>query len=87
MTTIREAILKAADHIERNPREFNFSSTSIPSERGCGTPGCALGWIGYFGSVSGPFHEACSVIQLPVRLFDGEFQFYSRMDEVFGGTA
>ena len=46
-TTPREAILKAADHIEAHPELFKFSETEIPHV--CGTPGCALGWIGYFG--------------------------------------
>ena len=46
MTTIRQAILKAADHIERNPDEFDFSTNSIPASFHCGSPGCALGWIG-----------------------------------------
>ena len=43
---IREAILKAADHIERNPEDFRFTQPAVPDQ--CGTPGCALGWIGYF---------------------------------------
>ena len=51
---IRDAILKAADHIERNPGEFNFQSVFIPSAPGCGTPGCALGWIGHFAGVHDP---------------------------------
>ncbi len=43
---IRQAILKAADSIEDNPKLFLFSCVSIPSPD-CGTPGCAIGWIGY----------------------------------------
>lgn len=42
---IYNAIMKAADHIERNPDLFSFSPILIPD---CGTPGCALGWIGHF---------------------------------------
>lgn len=42
---IRSAILAAADHIEANPGEFDFRSVDQP---GCGSPGCALGWIGFF---------------------------------------
>jgi len=42
---IREAILKAADSIEQNPKLFNFGSCYAPNTD-CGTPGCALGWIG-----------------------------------------
>jgi hypothetical protein len=46
--TIREAILRAADHIEANPGEFDFWSARTPDHPGCGTPGCALGWIQSF---------------------------------------
>lgn len=41
---IREAILRAADHIERYPEEFNFNLMGVP-EPHCGFPGCAIGWI------------------------------------------
>jgi hypothetical protein len=40
------AILRAADHIERNPRLFDFGRTRVPHS--CRTRGCALGWIGFF---------------------------------------
>lgn len=42
---IRTAILKAADHIERNPETYSFHSNDKPD---CGTPGCMLGWVGVF---------------------------------------
>lgn len=42
------AIMKAADHIERNPKQYAFHATLIPP---CGTPGCMLGWIGHFAGV------------------------------------
>ena len=49
---VREAILAAADHIETYPKKFSFASVEVPSRRSCGTPGCALGWIGHFaGSI------------------------------------
>lgn len=44
---IRQAILKAADHIEQNPDHFRYVSNDRP-DAGCGTPGCMLGWIGIF---------------------------------------
>ena len=47
---IRNAILKAADHIEANPSLFTFSEIFIPND--CGTPGCALGWIGFFANAA-----------------------------------
>lgn len=43
---IRGAILLAADYIEARPHEFNFLRSEIPD--GCGTVGCAMGWIGHF---------------------------------------
>ena len=46
MNEIREAILAAADQIDRRPHTFVFCEASVPvSEYACG---CALGWIGYF---------------------------------------
>ena len=42
---IYNAILKAADHIERNPHLYDFYRSNVPN---CGTPGCMLGWIGHF---------------------------------------
>ena len=42
---IRQAILKAADSIGLAPDQFEFRSCDIPD--GCGTSGCALGWIAY----------------------------------------
>ena len=41
----RDAILKAADHIERHPDQFDFTSIDLPQ---CGSPACALGWIAFF---------------------------------------
>jgi len=41
---IRTAILKAADSIEQNPKMFDYDSVDIPD---CGSPACALGWIGF----------------------------------------
>ena len=43
---IRQAILKAADSIEQYPKLFDYNSCKCPNY-GCGTPGCALGWIGF----------------------------------------
>jgi len=45
MADIYTAIMRAADHIERYPDQFDFSRVRVPD---CGTPGCALGWIGRF---------------------------------------
>lgn len=44
---IREATLKAADHIEQNPEQFQYSAVTVPA---CGTKGCAAGWIAHFAN-------------------------------------
>lgn len=41
----RTAILRAADHIESSPQDYNYDLNCKPV---CGTPGCMLGWIGKF---------------------------------------
>lgn len=83
---IRQAILRAADQIERNPDTFNFLSTDVPGS--CGTPGCALGWIGHFMGRKGVFNEVCDVMTLSVLGSvtgdRGEFDFYRRMDALHG---
>lgn len=45
MTTY-DAIIHAADFIERHPQNFCFSKALVPTFSDC--CGCALGWIGYF---------------------------------------
>lgn len=72
---IREAILKAADHIERNPRDFNWRSVVVPKSRGF--PGCAVGWIGHF---LGHEHSATGFRNAAIQVFNNdERQFYSDM--------
>jgi hypothetical protein len=78
---IRQAILKAADHIERHPAEFNWNSCDMP---GCGTPGCAIGWIGYFyfggKAVKHERHYLLSTIS-NTALGVSSGMFYGRMDD------
>lgn len=45
---IYDAIMVAADHIERHPEEFEYGCVQVPDYPGCGAPGCALGWIARF---------------------------------------
>jgi hypothetical protein len=40
------AIMKAADSIRDNPGLFGFMQIGRP-DPDCGSPGCAIGWIGY----------------------------------------
>lgn len=88
---IRQAILLAADHIERNPQLFKFEKVRVP--RDCGTPGCALGWIGYFMRLTIPFvgyentsTDVAIAMGLPERHGKGAFTnsgiFYDRMDSL-----
>lgn len=42
---IRQAILKAADHVQGHHGLYQFSPNVRPD---CGTPGCMLGWTGFF---------------------------------------
>lgn len=42
---VYDAMLKAADYIEKNPEQYNFMRGDKPE---CGTPGCLLGWTGVF---------------------------------------
>jgi hypothetical protein len=83
---IRQAILKAADYIEANPSEFDFNAFCIPHP--CGSPGCALGWIGYFSGLKpetfGFSRVAHEVMNLGIP-GHGEFVFYQRMDAICGG--
>ena len=82
---IREAILKAADHIEHNPGRFQFNSVFVPND--CGSPGCAIGWIGRFaGAEQGSMieilhrHDKPSAVEL-LGLRSQE-DFYDRMREL-----
>lgn len=76
-----QAIMSAASHIERNPSDFDFFQIVTPNH--CGTPACALGWIGFYLGERGD-HRAC----LPSLGFtadaDGAFDFYARMCDLAG---
>lgn len=76
---IREAILKAADHIQANPGEFDFGAWWVPN--GCGTPGCAVGWIAHFMGWEagvGCWNDAARVVGVE------SLEFMNRMGEVSG---
>lgn len=45
VSTVKLAMLLAADQIEGSPELFRFSSVEVPD---CGTPGCAIGWMAYY---------------------------------------
>lgn len=84
-----QAVMAAADHIETNPKEFDFSTYTQPKAPNCGTPGCALGWIATFGKVpSENFFPTSAVgcwdrLELSRFMRDSEFDersFYKRMN-------
>ena len=83
---IRTAILKAADSIEQNPGLFGFGYISIPD--GCGTPGCALGWIGHHLGHTTIISGVSEKMGCPLGTRsdfpggDTDFGFYDRMEEL-----
>lgn len=78
-----QAIMAAADHIERNPDEFNVMSIETPSAPSCGTPGCALGWISFFCGVKPEGRGTGYYIHILGRLgIERDVTFYNRMDGI-----
>lgn len=75
--SVYQAIMKAADHIERNPREFSFGRVFVPTA--CGTPGCALGWIDFFLKTSSRVNPGW-ITSDPLGVDDS--LFYARMKEL-----
>lgn len=78
---IYDAIMKAADQIEEAPASFNFMSTRIPDR--CGSPGCALGWIGLFaGRPKGVQWWSFAAVATHVLGLPDSTDFYHRMDDL-----
>lgn len=77
---IRQAILKAAEHIDRSPRDFYFLHTTVP--HACGSPGCAIGWIAFFSGEKKQLHVDDA---LPGTLGITQDEFYDRMTKCGGG--
>lgn len=73
---MREAILKAADQIAATPHLFDFHTVERP-DLSCGTPGCALGWIGFFAGIK---PEPTIVTATSEALGIDSMEFYERMD-------
>lgn len=69
---IYTAIMKTANLLEKHPDLWDFHKVYVPK---CDSPGCALGWIGFFmgrkagdplpsfGISSGEFYDRLSEIQ------------------------
>jgi hypothetical protein len=93
-----DAILRAADHIDRHPKLFDFGRTRIPADRR--TPGCALGWIGYFAGRTKariPIMLGLSFVHRGIAIVTPEggtdavitvtaIEFYERMDSLAIGA-
>jgi hypothetical protein len=92
-----QAILRAADHIQRQPQLFDFERTRIPGN--CHTPGCALGWIGFFAGRTQArvramlglsfLHRGIAIVTVdagtePVITVTAR-EFYERMDKLVAG--
>lgn len=69
--------MQAADHIERNPTEFDFFSVEMPK---CGTPACALGWVAHFLGIT----DELETLFERFRFLDKDCHFYEGMDELMG---
>lgn len=82
------AIMKAADHIERHPNDFNFMQWCVPGS--CGSPGCALGWIGFFAGLSGDAGSVALAMGMdPIsaghQSHRADMVFYGRMYALYPG--
>jgi len=76
---MRDAILKAADQIESSPSTFDFHTVDRP-DLSCGTPGCALGWIGFFANVK-TSDRMSFVSATAAALGVDSMYFYERLDQ------
>jgi hypothetical protein len=76
MTTIYEAIMKAADTLDKDPKMWFWRNINVPA---CGTPACALGWIGHhLGHAPGNLiTRVCPILNIEMP---GDF--YHRMDQL-----
>lgn len=79
---IRQAILKAADHIEHHPKDFLYSQNAIPE---CGTPGCAIGWVGHFLGMTSKDNADFGRVAIAIGVPASVFAFSDRMDRLHGG--
>ena len=76
---IRNAVLLAADYIEKFPSEFDFFALNVPTGKHCGSPGCALGWIAHF--MGHRLDDWSGLVGV------GDIEFYERMDAFEGHDA
>jgi hypothetical protein len=75
----RQAILGAAHQIEMKPSTFDFDSCQKPE---CGTPGCALGWVGFFLGVEDTQGGYPSRVACAMGCERNAADFYDRMNRL-----
>lgn len=78
-----EAIIYAAEMIERSPERYDFASIDRP-DPACGTPGCALGWIGVYLDVpaESEVHYPSYLTRVLSLLSVTASEFYERLDAI-----
>jgi hypothetical protein len=78
------ALLAAADHIERFPEEFYFDAVNVPEAVHCGSPGCAIGWTAFFAGVIQftPQERLRLTVVCQHALGVSEDEFYKRMNYI-----
>lgn len=74
---IYTAIMKAADWIEQHPALWDFYMVGVPE---CDTPGCALGWIGFFLGLKAGDNVHYSTLQQLMGI--SAQAFYARMTDL-----
>ena len=81
----RDAILRAAAQVEKHPKSFGFSHYCIPEP--CGSPGCALGWIGHYAGLPAKSWGATMLVPQAVLGLPegGAHDFYDRMESLVKG--
>jgi len=87
MSSTRELLLKTANHIEKNPRCYRYTSNRIP--RCAHDTGCVLGWMAYFsaehdcGDVLTPEAIARLTCDPLYACNVGYNDFFKRLDECY----
>lgn len=69
---IRQAILKAADQIERDPGSYRWWTFD---QQPCGTPMCMFGWIGHFMGMPVGVWNTDVAKQIGLRFTDELYEF------------
>jgi len=83
---LNEVLKRAADIIEKYPERFEFVSTLIPEgEHDCGTPGCALGWIGAVHPKRPATNDCENTVPQLLEPGLSAINFYGRMDRLAFG--